>query len=85
MADIQPIFTILQAMIACGVNNVHHFNGESHAARLSDEIFSNDFASCTDKTPKELEDDFLTYSDLTQLQGQIRLLPGYKKNIKAFM
>jgi hypothetical protein len=38
-----------------------------------------------DKTHKDLDGDSKTYADLTQVQGKIRLLPGTKRNIKAFV
>ena len=38
-----------------------------------------------DKTFEELFEDFKSYSDLTQLQGQIRVLPIIKRNIKALI
>ena len=37
-----------------------------------------------DKTFDEVDEDFSTYSDLTIAQGQMRFLPGTKRNIKAF-
>ena len=80
-----PVFTVRQALVACGVDNVNLFNGHTAAWRLSEEIFSNDFESCLDKTQIEIDDDFKSYSRLTQGQGQIRILPGCKKNIRAFV
>ena len=38
-----------------------------------------------DKTSKELRTDLKTYSDLTIAQGQIRLTPGVKRNIQAYI
>ena len=38
-----------------------------------------------DKTFEELDQDFKSYSDLTQNQGQIRLVPGTKTRIRAFI
>ena len=79
------IFNLCDAMIACGVNNVDAFLGDTPAFRLATDIFGNDFTTCMDKTFKELDSDFETYSDLTQAQGKIHLLPGIKRNIKAFI
>ena len=83
MADI--IMTVLDAMIACGIDNEALFMEETQAQRVADDIFDNRFASCMDITFKELDDHFKTYSDLTVAQGQIRLRPGPRKNIKAFV
>ena len=52
---------------------------------VADDIFDNLFTTCMDMTFKELDDHFKTYSDLTVAQGQIRLRPGTRKNIKAFV
>ena len=38
-----------------------------------------------DKTYVELDDDLKSYSTLTVAHAKIRLTPGYKKNIKAFI
>ena len=72
-------------MIARSVNNVNVFLGDTPAFCLATDIFGDDFTTCMDKTFVELDSNFKTYSDLTQAQGQIRLLPGIKQNIKAFI
>ena len=79
------IHTVLDALIACGVDNVGLFMDETPAQRIADDIFDNLFTTCMDMTFKELDDFFKTYSDLTIAQGQIRLRPGTRKNIKAFV
>ena len=78
-------FNILDAMITYGVNYVNVFLGNTPAFRLATEIFGDDFTTCMDKTFEELDSNFKTYFDLTQGQGQIGLLPGIKRNIKAFI
>ena len=85
MAGVAPVYTVLDALVACGVDNMSLFNGNSPAWRLSNELFSDDFESCLDKTQQELDEDLKSYSTLTQAQGQIRILPGCRKNIKAFI
>ena len=77
--------TVLDAIIACGVDNAIMFNGDTAAQRIAEEVFDNDFQSCIDKEISEIEDDFKTYSGLTVAQGQIRLHPGTKRQIKAFV
>lgn len=77
--------TVRDAMIACGVDNTVSFDNLTRAQRLATDLFSDDFKSCMDKTFEELDADFKTYSDLTAAQGQIRLLPGVKSRIKAFV
>ena len=80
-----PVFTIRNAMIAYGMDDVQLFNGETQAQRFSTEVFDNDFTACMDKTFKELDDDFKSYSTLTVANGQVRLSSGTKRNIKAFI
>ena len=82
MANVQ---TVLDAFISCGVDHVAQFMGETQAQCIADDILDNSFASCMDVTFKELDDHFKTYSDLSAAQGQIRLRPGIRKNIKAFV
>ena len=77
--------TVIDALIACGVDNVTLFNGETAAQRITDDIFDDLYATCMDMTFKELDEHFKNYSELTVLQGQIRLRPGTRKNIKAFV
>ena len=77
--------TVFDAMVACGVDNAIRFNGATAAMRIAEEVFDNDFMSCIDKDIGEIEEDFKTYAGLTVNQGQIRLHPGTKRQIKAFM
>ena len=72
-------------MAECGVNVTDMFEGRTQAERLATDLFSDDFHTCMVKTHTKLDSDFKTYSDLTQKQGQIRVTPGVKKNIKAFV
>jgi hypothetical protein len=65
--------TLLYALIACGVlDNVALFLEETQAQCISDEAFDRIFASCMDVTFKEVDEQFIPYSDLTVAQGQIR-------------
>jgi hypothetical protein len=83
MADERTL--LIDALIACGVDNVTLFKGETAAQRIADDILDNLFTKCKDMTFKELDDHFKTYSELSVAQGQIRVRPGMRKNIKAFV
>ncbi len=72
-------------MIQCGVDNDVLFNELTQAQRIARDVFYNSFDTCMDKTYEELDADFKAYSDLTQAQGQIRLVPGIRNCIKAFI
>ncbi|KAI2502013.1 Reverse transcriptase (RNA-dependent DNA polymerase) [Fragilaria crotonensis] len=78
-------FTVVDAMVTCGVDHDGVFMDETQAQRLASDIFGDQFTSCLDITFKELDEHFKTYSDLTVAQGQIRIRPGIRKNIKAFV
>ena len=78
-------FTIRNALIACSVNNVALYEGETAAAQLENDIFDDDFSACMDKTFEDLDDDLKAYSTMNLDNGQIRLNPGTKKLIKAFI
>ena len=84
-AALPPVFTVHDAMVAAGVNDADNYNGRSSAQRIAADIFDDDFSSCMDKTHEDMESDFKSFSTLTAVQGQIRLLPGVKKRIKAFV
>jgi hypothetical protein len=58
---------------------------KTQAQLLASDIFGDQFTSCLDITFKELDEHFKTYSDLTVAQGKIRIRPGTRKNIKAFV
>ena len=77
--------TVLDSVITCGVNNVALFGGLTQAQRIASEIFDNDFESCRFKTNEEVKEDLKAYSTLTVAQGQIRLQPGVKRNLRAFI
>jgi hypothetical protein len=83
MAAIPPTFTVHDAMVACGVNDVAFSDGDMPAERIAANLFGDDFTTCMDKGFVEIDYEFKTYSDLTADQGQIRLLPGTKQNIKG--
>ena len=85
MAAHAPVFTVLDAITLCGVNSNVLFNGDTQAQRIATEIFDDDHQSVMDKTIRELQDDFKSYSALTVANGQIRLTPGITRNIKAYM
>ena len=77
--------TVLDAMILCGIDNHVQFNGHTAAQRIAADVFDDDFMSCIDKDISDLEDDLKSYSSLTIAQGQIRLTPGTKRNLRAFI
>jgi hypothetical protein len=78
-----PGFTVHDAMVACGVNDIALFDGLTAARRVIP-IYSETILQPT-WTKVELDSEFKTYSDLSQNQGQVRLLPGTKHTIRAFI
>eukprot|EP00978_Attheya_sp_CCMP212_P005798 scaffold12959_cov53-Attheya_sp.AAC.1 len=80
-----PAFDVHQAMTACGINDVNLFDGDTAAARMALDMFNNSLHSCMDKTFAEVDQDFKSYSSLTIAQGQIRLSPGIRTRVKAFI
>ena len=84
-APVVAPFTVANAMYDCGITDATVFQGISKAERIASEVFDDDFSSCMDKTYTDLDDDLKSYSMLTVTNGQIRLTPGQKKNIKAFI
>ena len=82
------VYTIEEAIEACGVDNgvvFGQYNGQTQVQRIAEDVFDGNFASCMDKQVSELEDDWKTYAQLTVNQGQIRLRPAMKKNVKAMI
>jgi hypothetical protein len=67
-----PVFTVHDAMIvACGVNNVDLYDGDTPVERIATDLFGDVYATCMDKSFEELNYEFKTYSDLTQNQEKI--------------
>lgn len=85
MAAVPPAHDVREAMALCGVDNAVLFQGQTAAQRIAGDVFHDDFDSCMDKTFTELDEDFKTYADLSVAQGRIRLVPGIKNRIKAFV
>ena len=77
--------TVTDAMILCSITDQTLFDGLTQVERITNEVFDDHFTLCMDKSIMKLEDDFKSYSAVTLAQGQIRLNPGIKKNIKAFI
>eukprot|EP00978_Attheya_sp_CCMP212_P022229 scaffold66053_cov49-Attheya_sp.AAC.1 len=80
-----PAFDVHQAMTACDINDVNLFDGATAAARMALDMFNNSFHSCMDKMFDEVDPDIKSYSSLTIAQGQIRLSPGIRTRVKAFI
>eukprot|EP00980_Cylindrotheca_fusiformis_P018606 scaffold6163_cov78-Cylindrotheca_fusiformis.AAC.2 len=72
-------------MALCGLNDVNQFKGETNAQRIASQVFSDDFASCMDKSFDDLTEDLKSFSCLTAAQGQIRLVPGVRRKIQDYI
>ena len=73
-----PSYTVLLDMNACGLTRANQDQ------TFSTEVFMDDFENFKDTSNEDLADSFKTFSGLTETQGQIRLMPAQKKNIRAF-
>jgi hypothetical protein len=82
---VPPAFIVYDGMVLCGVNDDAEFKGDTPAVRIASDLFGDDFATCMNKGFTELDYEFKTCCELTVNQGQVRLLPGTKRNIKAFI
>ena len=78
-------FSIIDAMVACGVDNFYQWNGETAAARIADGIFGDEYDSVMATTMEEVVDLLKSYKDLTVANGRIVLQPHVNKRIKAFV
>ena len=80
-----PPFALANVMSDCGITNAALFDSDTKASSIATELFDDEFTSCMDKTYVKLDDDLNSYYTLTAANVQIRLTPGHKKNIKAFI
>ena len=65
-------FTIRNALIACCVDDVTLYDGETDAAWLANEIFDDAFSAYMDNTFEDLDDDLKAYSTMNLANRQIR-------------
>ena len=77
--------TVRMTITACGVDDVNLWNGMTKSERISNELFNNDFNTFRDIKYEEIQEEVKSYSRLTAAQGQIRLNPGVKRNIRALI
>ena len=78
--------TVIDALALCGVPNGNVlYDGRNAATRISSDVFGDDFTTCMDLSFEDLDNDWKSYSSLTVAQGQIRLQPNVKKNIRALV
>ena len=75
--------TVRNLLASIGIDGIALFNGETNAERLASDMFDDNFASCINKSDEDIDSDLKTYSSMTLLQGQIRLNPGSKRNLKV--
>ena len=75
-------YEVVDAMIACGVNNAILLNEATQAERIATEIFDDYHTFVMDKIYVELQEDLKAYSSLTVANGQIRLTHGVTQNIE---
>ena len=80
-----PAYTVRDAMILCGLDDRELYEGQTPAQRFATDIFSDSFNMCLDKSIEEVNNDIKQYSTLTQNQGRIRITPGNRQAIQAFM
>ena len=81
----QKVNTVRDQLTLCGVNNAINWHGQTQAQRIAADLFNDDHESARDMKFSDLTEDFKSYSALTVANGQIRLSPGTKRNIRAFI
>ena len=72
-AELPPTFTVLDAMVSCGIpNDGAQFEGQTPAQRIAEQVFMNTFESCIDKTKDELSDDLSLKGRCCQFSVELR-------------
>ena len=84
MSGVNPPFNVTNTIFDYGVTNGDLFNDDTKSDMMAAEIFDDDFSFYMENTYNEFDEDLNSYSNLTIVNGQIRLVTGQKKNIKAF-
>lgn len=73
-----PVYRVSDAMMLCGLT-------QDEATRVASEVFNDDFTTTMDKSFKDLDKDIQSYSSLTIAEGRIRIHPGIKQKLRAFI
>ena len=77
--------TVLNGPVICGVPTNIIWNQATQAKRIATDVFNNDFNTWLDKTFAQIDDNWKTYSSFTVANGQIRVNPQVKRNVRAFV
>ena len=85
MAGINKNFPVADAIYDCFITDGALLNGDTKEDRMASELFTDDLSSCSDNTYEEFDEDLKYYYSLTVNNRKIRLRPGQKNNIKAFI
>ena len=85
MEGTNPHFTVADVIYDCGVTYGALFNDDKKSDRMAAELFDDYFSSYMDKTYEEFNEDLDSNSNLTVVNGKIRLVFGKNNNIKAFI
>ena len=85
MAAVPPLYTVHDNMVICGINDVNLFQGRTQAQRIASELFTDEFRVVMNISNVELNEGFTTLASMTAAQGQIKLMPAIKTNIRAFI
>ena len=64
-ATLSHVFTIRDAMITSDVKDADLINDQSSAERLAEDMFDDNFLTCTNKSQADVEADFKSISSLT--------------------
>ena len=79
------VHTVTEAMKQCGVDYITQFQNRTSAQTITENVFGDDFYMCLGKTTDELDNNIKSFATLRQNQGQIRIGPGEKMKLVAFM
>jgi hypothetical protein len=79
------IYTVSEAMTACGFDNVLARGGLTDAQRVATESFDDDFATAIYLEDKDIASEVKRYASLTQAAGKISWTVPQKNKVKAFI
>ena len=79
-------YTVLDNIVACGISDEVDRNlNTSPAQRIASEMFNDNFNSCLSMSDSDIRGYLKTFNELPQAQGQVRMMPGAQRNIRAFV
>ena len=77
------VFTVQDAMIACGIDNVTLFDDSPPTTRIATDLFDDNFTACMEKNYEDLDDDLKGVLHIDASAGPDKIDPRHNSWLVA--